>query len=388
MSQLECILAKMEPYLNGGLTSCAQDLVEQATASANTKNAAGVPESKSAALQEWYSVEKDFLKIISEKLQCDQKILLDLLQNVQRILANSKQLGIFQEQKKRSNRIGAEVAELRQELEQKQESLKRLRSAQAPSSLLECQALSQLAGFQLESYNDTSLELCCVHSINKDVETRFSFDIQNGSYQVTLSNEGGQTSDSASVFHRYFLNFLARKQVSIIQEQLDTEGLHGAISTLSWWLGRLDAATLDLQSVLNHNYSIYLAMPQIFVDIAGSQLRMEYQDPERFVPTTVSLVDSVTGKIDPVSFLGTSEPPTRIPNEDSQHCTQNSVSISLSNGKKIQCAFGETPMLEDVTESSPTSDDVVAAGASKESDHKQLGFSMLALCNSIQSKKG
>jgi hypothetical protein len=213
---------------------------------------------------EWKTLELEFLETLIHQMQLTGESIADVIQKhgVTPLLAllpdvdldlmfatHNAQL----RRRQREARLQQEIQQLEQEVDNKRQQLRKLHASEAPFSALMCQATCQSAGFRIDEYTGDGLSISFEHVV-KGVESRMVFDLTNtGSLDISFladalpsSRASLSPSHPASHFHNHFLEIFISRKLPLFQK-IQPRDLQETISTISMWLGRLDAATRDLK---------------------------------------------------------------------------------------------------------------------------------------------
>jgi hypothetical protein len=282
-----------------GLVACGDDLLQKAKYQANTKarlnNSPSETDPKiimKRVQNEWKTLELEFLENLIRQMELTGGSIADVTSDVTplqlpNLIATPKL------RRKRHARLEQEIEQLEQEVENKRQELRKLHASEAPFSALMCQATCQIAGFRIDEYTEDGLQISFEHVV-KGVEFRMVFDLNIGSLDMSVLTDALVSSRAslppghpASQFHKHFLDMLIARKLPLFQniQRLD---LQETISTISLWLGRLDAATRDLKKVMDR-FPVDVAMPTISISLPKDvSLELEYDalqsTPNYFVP--------------------------------------------------------------------------------------------------------
>jgi hypothetical protein len=281
-----------------GLVACGDDLLQKAKYQANNKARLNSPSETDPKIlmkrvrNEWKTLELEFLDNLIRQMQLTGDSIADVTSDatplpLPDLIATPKLL------RKRHARLEQEIEQLEQELENKRQELRKLHASEAPFSALMCQATSQIAGFRIDEYTGDGLHVSFEHIV-KGVEFRMVFDLNIGSLDMSVRTDALASSRAslppshpASKFHKHFLDILIARKLPLFQK-IQPLDLQETISTISLWLGRLDAATRDLKKVMDR-FPVGVAMPTISIFLPkGVNLELEYDalesSPNYFVP--------------------------------------------------------------------------------------------------------
>jgi hypothetical protein len=252
-----------------GIVACLDDLLEKAKYQANTKSKVSVKHSLTAqkiVACEWKKLELEFLGDLTQAIERTIGEAASLSRRAIALTTQSCEVKLKPRQRAQSLRH--DISDLEEKIRQQREVLVLSEAAQAPFSVLHCQASSHLGicGFRLDEYTGHSLQLSFEHVV-EGIESRCVFDLEAGSVAVFRMLDGTTpckqqpvpASHVAAEFHQHFLNLLVDGKFPVMLQTFD---LQETILTLSRWLGSLDLATRDLAAVAEKS-TIQYAWPTI-----------------------------------------------------------------------------------------------------------------------------
>jgi hypothetical protein len=305
---IEVVLGSLDTF--SGLVACGDDLLHKAKYQANTKARLNSPSEIDPKIlmkrvqNEWKTLELEFLENLIHQMQLTGNSIADVTSDVTP-LPLSDLIATHKLRRKRQTRLEQEIEQLEQEVENKRQKLRKLHAAEAPFSALMCQATCQIAGFRIDEYTGDGLQISFEHVV-KGVESRMVFDLNIGSLDMSVltdalvsSRASLPPSHPASKFHKHFLDILTARKLPLFQK-IQPLDLQETISTISLWLGRLDAATIDLKRVMDR-FPVSVAMPIISISLPKDvSLELEYDalesSPNYFFPHKTAVTRSDTSQ--------------------------------------------------------------------------------------------
>ena len=297
---IDLVLDSLGPF--DGLVACGDDLLQKTKYQANTKARLNSPSEKDPKIlmkrvqNEWKTLELEFLGNLIRQMQLTGGSIADVISAVTPL-----QLPDLIPTPKLRRKLEQEIEQLEEEVENKRRELRKVQASEAPFSALMCQATCQIAGFRIDEYTGDGLQISFEHVV-KGVEFRMVFDLNIGSLDMSVltdalvsSRASLSPSHPASKFHKHFLDILIARKLPLFQK-LQPLDLQETISTISLWLGRLDAATRDLKKVMDR-FPVDVAMPTISISLPKDViLELEYDalesSPNYFVPHKVTRSDT------------------------------------------------------------------------------------------------
>jgi hypothetical protein len=289
-----------------GLVACGDDLLQKAKYQANTKAGLNSPSEKDPKIlmkrvqNEWKTLELEFFENLICQMQLTGCSIADVRSDV-----TSLKLPDSIATPKLQRKLEQEIEQLEVKVENKRQELRKLHAAEAPFSALMCQASCQIAGFRIDEYTGDGLQISFEDFV-KGVELRMVFDLNLGSLDMSVLTDASVSlrsslspSHPASKFHKHFLDILIARKLPLFKK-IEALDLQETISTISLWLGRLDAATRDLKNVMDR-FPVSVAMPTISISLPKDvSLELEYDalesSPNYFVPHIVTRSDTIQAR--------------------------------------------------------------------------------------------